>query len=91
MGKGIAEKFAIERVNVVLLDILEEEIKETIENTRKQSGNAEGILVDVTDEEKVVVVVSIINQIYGQLDILINNAGISPKDNGKRRDTHKMN
>lgn len=77
-GQGAAEGklFAREGAKVVLGDILEAEGKRTAEDIRAQGGNAEFITLDVTKEDEWQRAVDTAVSKYGNLHILVNNAGI---------------
>lgn len=75
IGRGIAELYAEKGANVVLADINEEAGKETAAKIKAQGGEAVFVPTDVRKEADLVHLMKIAMQAYGQIDILINNAG----------------
>ena len=77
MGASTAEIFASEGARVVLTDILEDEGAEVTERICGAGGEARFFVHDVTSESDWEKAVSGTVSAYGQVDILINNAGVS--------------
>ena len=77
MGASTAEIFASQGARVVLTDILETEGAEVTERICGAGGHAQFFVHDVTSESDWEKVVSGTVSAYGQVDILINNAGVS--------------
>jgi NAD(P)-dependent dehydrogenase (short-subunit alcohol dehydrogenase family) len=75
IGRGIAELYAEKGANVVLADINEEAGKETAAMIKAQGGESVFVPTDVREEADIVHLMKIAMQTYGQIDILINNAG----------------
>ncbi|MEC9277903.1 MAG: glucose 1-dehydrogenase [Chloroflexota bacterium] len=77
-GQGAAEAklFASEGAKVVLGDILDEEGKSTEAEINAAGGDAKYIHLDVTREQDWNEAVKKAIEIYGKLNILVNNAGI---------------
>lgn len=80
IGKATAELFADEGASVVLTGIDQEELNEVVEKIQAKGQNAFGILVDVTDADKVSTVFQQAVDQFGAIDILINNAGVVDGD-----------
>ncbi len=76
MGRTMAELFADEGASVVLTARGEEKLNEVVAGIRSRGGKAIGIVADTksTEDTKKVFAETIKN--FGDLDILINNAGI---------------
>lgn len=74
-GKAIAEGFLGAEATVYFIDILEEELKKTVELTG--SSNAKYIVADITNRDDLEKAVEKIYKEKGQIDILVNNAGIT--------------
>lgn len=77
IGAAIAEFFCANGVKVVLAEIDEEAGKERETILREKNFDAIFIKTDVADEDSVKVMVERTVQIYGKIDILVNNAAIS--------------
>lgn len=80
MGKATALLFAKEGAKVVIADWNEEEGKKVEEEIKSSGGEAHFIKVDVSDEVSVEKMVQETVDTYGQLDVAINNAAITPDD-----------
>jgi NAD(P)-dependent dehydrogenase (short-subunit alcohol dehydrogenase family) len=79
IGRAIADRFAQEGARVVITD-LEESACETVAAglcSRYGAGIAAGIGMDVTSEESVRLAFRRALQVFGQLNILVSNAGIA--------------
>jgi len=77
IGRETAVTFADAGAKVAVVDVSEEQGKETVNLIRKNSGQAFFAEMDVTIREQVKDVVSKIENKWDRIDILINNAGIN--------------
>jgi len=77
IGVEMAEALAEAGANLMLCARREEWLNETIEESRAKGFRAEGKVCDVSKEADVQAVVDEAVKIFGKIDILINNAGIS--------------
>jgi NAD(P)-dependent dehydrogenase (short-subunit alcohol dehydrogenase family) len=77
IGRAIALRFIQEGAAVVVAGPTEEKIRAVEKEIRDLGGRALGTLTDVADEASVGRMVSATLDEFGQIDILINNAGIS--------------
>lgn len=77
IGKETALKFAREGAAIAVADINEEDIKEVAEEIENNGGRAFAQTVDVTDRESVHALVEKAKSTFGQVDIVVNNAGIT--------------
>lgn len=84
IGEAISTLFANEGAKVIIWDLLEEG-KVVAETINRTGGVAEFQNVSVTDKTAVETEVKRVANKYGQIDILINNAGIT-----RDRTLHKM-
>ncbi|MGG0241001.1 glucose 1-dehydrogenase [Bacillus rhizoplanae] len=75
IGKGIALHYAEKRANVILADIDEKAGTQTAARIKEQGGEVLFVKTDVRLETDIVRLMKVANQTYGQIDILINNAG----------------
>lgn len=75
-GEAEARLFAREGAKVVLGDILDHEGMKVEADINKAGGNAKYVHLDVTKEADWTAAVRVAVNMYGKLDILINNAGI---------------
>lgn len=85
IGKAIAKRLYGEGAKVALLDVNEEKIREAAAEIGHGTGRAAGFVCNVADRDSVQRTMSEAEATLGNIDILINNAGIT-------RDTmfHKM-
>jgi NAD(P)-dependent dehydrogenase (short-subunit alcohol dehydrogenase family) len=76
IGRATAALFAAEGASVVLADVNEEGLGETLELVKKVGGEAIGQKTDVSVEEEVKALIDLAIKTYSQIDILCNNAGV---------------
>lgn len=67
-------------VTVIVTARSDESAKETADKLKGEGVNAYGIKLDVTNAADRLAVKSYIEEKFGKLDILINNAGVAPKE-----------
>lgn len=79
IGKGIAEKFLQEGACVVLSDINQERLDQTLAEFQKKYGkdNIYTLKLDVTDSDSIAKASQATALQFGGIDIVVNNAGIS--------------
>jgi NAD(P)-dependent dehydrogenase (short-subunit alcohol dehydrogenase family) len=82
IGEAIAKVFAREGASVVITGRRQGELDRVVSDIVKEQGKAFAVAGSVTDEPHVQETVRRAVQQFGQLDILINNAGVG--DFGKR-------
>ena len=75
IGKEIALHYVEKGANVILADINVKAGIQTVNRVKEQGGEALFVLTDVRLETDIVRLMEVANQTYGQIDILINNAG----------------
>ena len=76
MGKATAKIFAKEGAKVIIADLNEDQINVVVDEIKTESGEATGIICDVSNREQIVNLVKQTIDTYGKIDILVNNAGI---------------
>ncbi|TFJ91703.1 acetoin reductase [Lentibacillus salicampi] len=76
LGKGIAEKLGGQGYKVVLSDINEEVLKETLEEFKGKNFEVSALVADVTKQEDHDSLVKHAVEEFGKLDVYINNAGV---------------
>ena len=80
MGRAHARALAAQGATVIVTDIDQVECEAVIEEIRRAGGQAEALLLDVSNSNSVDQVFDEVVKKFGRLDILVNNAGIySPK------------
>ncbi|WP_141430437.1 SDR family oxidoreductase [Bacillus sp. 03113] len=78
IGEATAKVLANNGAKVVLAARREERLRDLKSNIDKQGGTAVFKVTDVTSHEEVDELASFANDTFGQIDVLINNAGIMP-------------
>lgn len=79
IGRTIARTFAKQKAAVVIADMNEVGVKDTVAAIKEEGGEAFGVVVNITDEASVQNMVDQVMEQYGRIDVLVNNAGISQK------------
>jgi NAD(P)-dependent dehydrogenase (short-subunit alcohol dehydrogenase family) len=82
MGRVASTLFAREGARVVVADWSDEGGAETVAAVDAAGGEAAFVKVDVARAEQVEAMVAFTMQRFGSLDVLYNNAGIFPADDG---------
>jgi NAD(P)-dependent dehydrogenase (short-subunit alcohol dehydrogenase family) len=78
-GRAIALRLATGGALVVVADIDEANGPETVELIESVGGRARFVLADVTSEPDVEAMIAAVEEIFGGLDLLVNNAGGTAK------------
>jgi NAD(P)-dependent dehydrogenase (short-subunit alcohol dehydrogenase family) len=73
VGRAMAELFSIHGCKVVVVDVIEERVKQTV---AKIGGTASGMVKDLSNKDQVEAMIDEAYQTMGKIDILCNNAGI---------------
>ena len=76
MGRLAAEKFAAEGAKVALLDIRQSDLDQAVSELTAGGKTAKGYRADVSHREEIYGVFQKIEQDFGPVDILFNNAGV---------------
>jgi 3-oxoacyl-[acyl-carrier protein] reductase len=84
IGRGIALRLAEEGADIALVDIDIQSAKEVSEEIKKKGRKALPLKADVARNDEVINTVDTVLREWGWIDILINNAGISPKRKGAK-------
>ncbi len=77
MGRATSYVFAEAGAKVVVSDINKKQIEEVSSDINSSNGTCLKQILDVTNQENINEVIANVIKEFGQLDILINNAGIS--------------
>lgn len=83
IGRAIAEVLLAQGAKVVISDINEELCKNTTEELTKvkgENGYVLGVACNVTNNESIEAMISTVMNQWGQIDVLVNNAGITRDD-----------
>jgi NAD(P)-dependent dehydrogenase (short-subunit alcohol dehydrogenase family) len=76
-GKAVALLYAREGAKVFVADINKDAADETVAEIRAEGGTAEALQADITSEDDVIGAVRACYRLWGRIDILHNNVGIS--------------
>jgi NAD(P)-dependent dehydrogenase (short-subunit alcohol dehydrogenase family) len=76
IGRGIAELFADEGAKVVVCGRTMEPLQSVVDRIRRVGGEGQAILCDVSIPEEVGSMVRKVVKQFGQLNVLVNNAGV---------------
>lgn len=76
IGKGIAAKFLREGARILICDVVPDRVEQAVADLRPL-GDVHGLAVDVTDTAQVEALVLKALDLWGHIDVLINNAGIA--------------
>lgn len=82
MGRVAAEVFAREGARVVVTDIAADAGENIVQRIRSSGGEAIFVQANVAREAEVKHLIDAALETFGQIDILYNNAGIMPDDDG---------
>src|SRR5438876_11333464 len=86
MGQLAAEMFASEGASIVVTDIAEKEGQAAAHAIREQGGKAIFVKANVANETEVKHILDSAIATFGHVDVLYNNAGIMPDDDGSVTD-----
>ncbi len=90
MGKAEAVRFANEGAKVVVADLNLEGAELVAEEIKEQGGQAFAVKVNVTDSADLQNMISETTKTFGQIDIVINNAGIFDKYTNSLETTEEL-
>lgn len=80
LGRAMALALAQAGSHIVIADIRADEAQEAANEIRSCGVEATVVQTDVTDEAQVEALIRQVEEQYGRLDVLVNNAGIVHKD-----------
>ena len=75
IGKAMAIEFASRKSKVVVSGRREDKLQEVAEELKESGGQVLAVVCDVTQEESIASAVAQITTTWGQLDIVVANAG----------------
>jgi len=86
IGKAVCELFAEQGAKTAVTDIVDDEGRDLVRDITGKGGKAEFFHLDTSREEQVQQVFAQINDKFGGIQVLVNNAGIS----GPNKPTHEI-
>lgn len=78
IGRGIANRAVKEGMKIVLADIEEKALSKTEEELKDMGANVISVLTDVSKSEDIEVLAKKTVDVFGEVHLLCNNAGIAP-------------
>lgn len=78
IGRAIALGFAAAGARVAANDITPDNLEQTVAEIRRAGGTAEAFLADVANKLAVQAMIEGVRETYGDIDVLVNNAGVEP-------------
>jgi NAD(P)-dependent dehydrogenase (short-subunit alcohol dehydrogenase family) len=87
IGRLAAELFAAEGARVVVADAVTDGAYATVQAITDAGGEATAVTVDVAVSDQVAAMIAATTEAYGGIDVLYNNAGVLPPDDGGTLDT----
>jgi len=92
IGKEIVHRFASENYRVAFVGFTPERVSETVTDVKAKFQNADviGRAFDLKDALAIQNFFDEVNRKFGDVGILVNNAGVSPKENGEKVPTHRL-
>ncbi len=93
IGEEISRFFACEGAKVAVADISDEQGEGVVSEITQANGDAFFIRLDVTQEEQWKRAIALVEERYGKLNVLVNNAGISVRkliENAELEDWHRI-
>jgi 3-oxoacyl-[acyl-carrier protein] reductase len=77
IGYTIAEAFAQAGATTIISDMSEDSVNQAVENLKSKNYSVDGFVMNVTDSAQVESVFKQVIEKYKQIDVLVNNAGIT--------------
>ncbi len=77
IGFAIAKRYAEEGAIPVLFDLMADQLETAVQELADLGFDAEGHVVNVTDEEAVENAMKEVHDEFGHIDVLVNNAGVT--------------
>lgn len=77
IGRAAAETFARQGARVAVADINQAQADATVQLIREAGGTASAFRVDVSQRPQINAMVAAVQQTYGAMHVLVNNAGIA--------------
>jgi NAD(P)-dependent dehydrogenase (short-subunit alcohol dehydrogenase family) len=77
LGRSLVAAFAAEGSNLFLCDINKSGMEQAISEFQSQNGKVSGLACDLSIAEQAQSMVNKALQIYGHIDVLVNNAGVA--------------
>jgi 3-oxoacyl-[acyl-carrier protein] reductase len=86
IGAALARRFASAGAAIGLIDNQRAALEQTVEALREIGNSVEGVVADVADDGECLRACSRLESVLGSATVLVNNAAISPKHEGRAHD-----
>ena len=80
LGRAMADRFASEGASVVLIDRDADRLAGAVATLTGAGGRADGRVADVSDHHQVEEAARWLESVHGQVDVLVNNAGVALRE-----------
>ena len=90
IGAALGRDFAQSGSTVILVDQDADALEQTAAALKRAGGLVEAIPIDITQSDALEAAVAAIANDHGHLDVLVHNAGISPKHDGRKAPVVEM-
>jgi NADP-dependent 3-hydroxy acid dehydrogenase YdfG len=77
-GRLVGQKTASLGAKIVASDVNEGELKNTVDSIVAAGGQVEGVVADVTNHEQMSQLAARAVEVFGAIDVMVNNAGVMP-------------
>ncbi|NMM84542.1 3-oxoacyl-ACP reductase [Rhodococcus sp. SRB_17] len=81
VGQGVAFALAKEGASIAVVGRTESKLVDTCKEIADRGGRAEAVLADISDGESITAAVARTIELFGGIDILVNNASLNPLGN----------
>ena len=78
LGRSIADGFAMQGATVILVGRSLTQLNTAVSEIVEAGGKAAAFAADIADEDSVSSLSQSVHEMYGRIDVLVNNAGINP-------------
>lgn len=76
IGRGLSLRLAVEGMHVVICGRTEATLTETVALAQATGGAAEAFVADVTEEDRIALLMAHVGERHGRLDVLVHNAAL---------------
>ncbi len=77
LGREISKRLAQNGAKVIANDIMEDNVKKTVEQIKSEGNEAEYVIADISNWDDASRLIDKTVEIFGKVEILVNNAGIT--------------